>query len=669
MKIPVSCNKDCGAGCPLCAVVEEGRVVKITDSAEKGEWMSGCGRGYRSHKVIYHQDRLRTPLIKNRETGEFREAGWEEAIEYTADNLQRIKKRHGAGSVLHSGGGGACRGALHNSHVLAVRFLSLFGGCTTASDTYSSAASTFTEPYIYGTGYHGIDAATLADSKFIFMPGANIADTRFGCELYNRLKALRKNGVRMVVLEPRKTSTITGLDAEWIKINPGTDTAFAAAVIHDLIANGGADHDFIEKYTHGFEPFRQWLINSPVKNADWAADICGCSADAVRLVADCYREYSPAALLPGLSLQRGLGGEDATRMMAVLQAVTGNIGRRGGSSGICTWSSLPRPRCGKLGMSPASAGAKMHYAPVSLWPDMILDSAHNPPLKAAYNCGGNYLVQGADSAKSVRAWAALDFSVTHELFLTPTAAASDVVFPVADYLERNDIVFAEGNFLLYSHKAVNPPPGVKSDYEIFCLLAERMSFGAEFSEGRSELEWLDYFLTSSDVTEPEEFKHRGIWFGADNERLAFTDFVADPETHPLKTPSGKIEISSEKFKAVGGNLFPIYTEHRPAGKFQLITPHAGSRINSQFINIEGTKNRNLQMNVADAAARGITDGSLVRISSNTGVVETIVELSEDIITGTACLSCSYSNLLTSTLPTLPSKGARTHSTFVDIEPA
>ncbi|MDC7226254.1 MAG: molybdopterin-dependent oxidoreductase [Spirochaetales bacterium] len=669
MKIPVSCNKDCGAGCPLQAEVENGRIIKINDSDEKGEWMSGCGRGYRAHRLIYHPDRLKKPLIKDPSSGSFREAGWDEALNYTAENLLRIRDSYGPRSILHSGGSGSCRGALHNSHKLAVRFLSLFGGCTSSSDSYSSAATSFAAPYVYGTSYCGFDAAAIKDSRFVFMPGANIADLRFGCELFNRLRALRKSGVPMIILDPRKTRSVSGLDAEWIQILPGTDAAFVAAVIYELLEHGGADEVFIERCTHGFELFRSWLYEQPVKNAEWASGICGCPATSVRTVAEHYRRYSPAALIPGLSIQRNLGGEDAARMMAVLQAVTGNAGRSGGSSGINPWGRLPGPRCGKLGRSPESAGARMRFSPVYVWPDMVLDPDLEPPLKASYNIGGNYLVQGADTNKSVRAWNSLEFSVTHELFMTPTAAASDVVLPVADFLERNDIVFPEGNFLLYSSRAVEPPAGVKTDYEILCLLAGKLGFGEAFSEGRTEDDWLDFFIEASDIEDSAEFKSRGIWFGKDCSRTAFTDFAADPLAHPLQTPSGRIEISSIEFEKAGGNLFPVYTPIKTGRAFRMVTPHSGRRINSQFKMMESPVNGSLFMNAEDAAAMGIEQGSPVRVISSSGSIETVADISMEMMRGTACLDCSYSNVLTSSVPTLPSKGARTHSTFVDIEPA
>jgi anaerobic dimethyl sulfoxide reductase subunit A len=81
------------------------------------------------------------------------------------------------------------------------------------------------------------------------------------------------------------------------------------------------------------------------------------------------------------------------------------------------------------------------------------------------------------------------------------------------------------------------------------------------------------------------------------------------------------------------------------------------------------KGGSLLMNREDAASLGIGDGSRVRITSDTGSLETDVKLTDDIISGTACLDCSYSNILTSTEPTLPSGGSRTHSTFIDIKPS
>ena len=683
MQIPVSCNRDCGAGCPLTATVENGKITRISDSGYKGKWMSGCPRGYGAHRVIYHPDRLTAPMIRNRKTRKHHPASWDAALDYTAEELTSLKTQYGPESIIRLGGSGSCRGALHNTSRLTQRFLDCFGGYTETTGSYSSAAVSFATPFVYGTSNASIDAGSLMKTRFVLLLGANIADLRFGCELFNRLKYLSESGVKMMVVDPRRSRTVSALGAEWIKINPGTDSAFIAAVIHNLIEFGGIDFNYIEQYCHGFEEYKKWLYTPPRKDARWAENICGTSAESISAVAECYRKYRPAALIPGLSIQRTVGGEDAARSAMVLQAVTGNAGFPGGSSGGNIWGPMPSPRCGKLSSKPprslGHAVPKMRYVPVYTWPDVVLECVHHsgaggkhPPVKAAYNCGGNYLVQGADTGKSRRAFEALDFSVTHELFMTPTAAASDVVFPVADWLERSDIVFPEGNFLLYSARAADPPPGVKTDYEIFSLLAERLGFKERFTEGRDEAAWLEHFLDNSAVADAilrDDFKVCGIFFGTRDDRVVLDDFIEDPAGSPLNTPSGKIEISSAKFAELGASPFPVYTEVRPPGKFQLITPHARARINSQTIGRMLPESEPVIMNTEDAARLGISQGTRVKLLSNSGELIAAVEVTDDIIKGTVSLDCSYANILTSTEPTMPSGGARTHSTFVDIEGA
>ncbi|MBI9107327.1 MAG: molybdopterin-dependent oxidoreductase [Spirochaetales bacterium] len=681
MEIPVSCNKDCGGGCPLSAIVEDGRIVRITDSRHRGPWMSGCLRGYRAHRLTYHPDRIKTPLLKDRRTGSFRKVSWDDALDHTAERLSALREESGPLTVMRLGGSGSCRGALHNTSKLAMRFLNLYGGYTETTGSYSSAAVSFVTPFVYGTSNAAIDAGSLENSKFIFLPGANIADLRFGSELGNRLVDARKRGVEMIVADPRRTRTVDLLGARWMKIRPGTDGAFIAALIFDLCENGGIDETYIAKYCHGFDMFRNWLFCAPAKTPEWASGICGTPAGDIRYLAGCYRRYKPSALIPGLSIQRNLGGEDSARMAMVLQAVTGNTGIAGGSSGANIWGTMPNPACGKIDPNPGSAeGRVKRYFPVYSWADEVLNPLNNPPVRALYNCGGNYITQGADTAKAKAAFAAADFSVTHDFFMTPTAAASDVVFPVADFLERSDIVFPEGNFLLYSAQAVEASPGVKTDYEIFSLLSERLGFGAAFTEGRSEEQWLSYFLDNSDVWDRAAFKESGIFFGDDNRRVALSEFISDPEACRLGTPSGKIEISSEAYALTGASPFPVYTDYRIKDKIQLITPHSRMRINSQFSNLSDERN-NLLMNTADAAQRGIEDGQTVIIRGGSGRIETGVRLIDDIMSGTACLEAGKwadfddgsgadtrgsANVVTSSVPTMPSGGARTNSTWVEI---
>ena len=254
-------------------------------------------------------------------------------------------------------------------------------------------------------------------------------------------------------------------------------------------------------------------------------------------------------------------------------------------------------------------------------------------------------------------------------------------------LEREDIVFpAGGNYLLYSNRAVPPRGQARDDYDIFCRLAERMGLGSAFSEGRSEREWLECFLTDSDVTDAESFRQTGIFWGADRVRVGLRDFALDPKAYPLNTPSGKVEIASAAYALTG---FPAVPTCRmlapdPVYPLWLVTPHARFRTHSQYETIAWFKSKTPQMlwmHPADAAARGIVTGDLVLVRSLQGRMRIAAYVTDGIMPGVTSLlqgtwptldadgteTAGCANVLTSTDPTLPSYGPRTHSVQVQVE--
>ena len=127
--IPVSCNKDCSAGCPLLAHVKNGTIIKITNNPTDTRYMRGCSKGFQAMQAAYAPDRLLKPLIRtgSRGSGNFKEVSWDEALDHVAEGLGAIKEKYGSDSVIFLGGSGSCRGALHNTSSLTERFLNMFG--------------------------------------------------------------------------------------------------------------------------------------------------------------------------------------------------------------------------------------------------------------------------------------------------------------------------------------------------------------------------------------------------------------------------------------------------------------------------------------------------------------------------------------------------------------
>lgn len=691
-KLPVTCNKDCGGGCPLLATVEDGRITEIRDNPLGGPAMRGCIRGYQAARTLYAPDRLRKPLVRvgPRGSGQFRELTWSEALDRVAEGLADIRTRYGPEAIIRLGGSGSCRGALHNTGSLTARFLGLFGGSTVTYSSYSSAAAGFATPYVLGSSAAGTDPATLKYSKLVILWGANLVDCRLGCEWTARVREAKHRGVEIIVIDPRRSATARTLGSQWIPVRPGTDVALMMAVLYVLIQEGLVDRPFIGRYSIGFDELEADVLgldDSEPKTPRWAEALCGTRAETIIALARQYGQAKPTALIPGLAYQRTIGGEEAVRMGIALQVATGNLGVLGGSSGALTWGRLPRPRVGAIGVP---TGGKQAFVPVYEWPDAILQGksgGYPSEIRAIYNVGGNYLVQGADVHKSIRAFEKVEFSVCHDCFLTPTARYCDVVLPTTTFLERQDIVFPDGNYLLFSNRAVEPLPEACNDYDIFCALSERLGFGREFSEGKSEEDWLRSFVAESEVPDYETFKRTGIYFGQDQERVGLADFIADPESRPLHTPSGKIELSSASYGRTGFAAIPEarILPSRQDYPLRLVTPKSKYRVHSQNSNIPWFRRLEAQalwLNPVDAAKRGIADGQEVIISSPEGKVRITAHVTGDIMPGVVCLLegvwpefapdgtdvAGSANVLTSTTPTEPSHGSRTHSVLVQVLP-
>ena len=398
------------------------------------------------------------------------------------------------------------------------------------------------------------------------------------------------------------------------------------AVLHVLITEGLVDEAFVAAHATGWEALRRKVLGQEGAPGDaggapalppgqaatpeWAEGVCGTPAARIVALARDWARRRPTALVPGLSIQRTWGGEEAVRLAIALQVATGNLGRLGGSSGARTWGGLPGPRLEGIPVPPNPVTASIAE---NDWADAVIAGragGHPADIRAALNVGGNYVAQAADVHKSVRAMQALEFTVCHDLFLTATAKYCDVVLPVTHWLEREDVVFTSANYLLFSHKVAAPPGQARDDYAIFAEIAERMGVGEQFTEGKDAAAWLRESLERSETPDAGEFRASGVYFAPDQERVGLTAFAEEPERYPLATPSGKVELAGAACLAAGLSEVPDARVRRAddARLLHLITPKSRFRVHSQLDDLPWFRerdDRSLWINPADAAARGI----------------------------------------------------------------
>ncbi|MGE3536229.1 MAG: molybdopterin guanine dinucleotide-containing S/N-oxide reductase [Candidatus Tectimicrobiota bacterium] len=598
---------------------------------------------------------------------------WDEALDLVAAELRRIKDTYG-NEAIYASSGWASAGVFHSASAQLYRFLNGFGGFVSQVTNYSTGAASVIVPHVVGTmepvaagltSWPIIAQHTRLMVLFGGMAPKNSQVNNGGIgrhEASDWLTQARQAGVAFVNISPMRDDTAAALGAEWLPLRPNTDMALMLGLAHTLIAEDLYDRAFLATYTVGFERLRAYIMgesDGTPRDADWAAQITEIPAPTIRALARRMAAVR-TMIATSWSVQRADHGEQPYWMTMALAAMLGQIGLPGGGFGFGYGAA------GSVGNPPAwmpplrlptGTNPVKAYIPVARFTDMLLNPGAAvdfngrrltyPDIRLVYWCGGNPFHKIQDVNRLLQAWQKPETIIIHEPWWTPAARRADIVLPCATTLERNDIgASGRDRFYFAMQQAIAPLGEARTEYAMYSALAARLGFQAQFTEGRTEMEWLRVLYENAraqalqrhiDLPSFAAFWETGhVEFPvADDPPVLFAAYRADPQAHPLKTPSGRIEIGSDTIASFGYDDcpgHPVWLE--PAewlGSAQartyplhLLSNQPQARLHSQLDCAEVSRSAKVAqrepvwLNTDDAAARGIASGDVVRIYNARG---------------------------------------------------
>lgn len=656
--------------------------------------------------AVHHKTRVAKPSIRKgwleggrqsnrsgRGIDEFVELPWDEALDITAQEIERIRGEFGNEAIFGGSYGWASAGRFHHALGQIHRFLNSTGGYVASFASYSTAAAQAIIPHVFGMNFLKLTYSVQnswpmisehTDTLVMFgginpknsqvnMGGITKHDTR------GWLQKFQETGKHLVTIAPQRNDGPAG--SHWMQIIPGTDTAFMLGIAYVLETEGLADNKFLERCCSGYDRFKPYLLGESdgvAKTPQWAESICGLPTAAI---VDLARRMANTKTLITVawSLQRAQNGEQPFWMAAVLASMLGQIGQPGCGIGYGYGA------IGGVGVAikrlpgitlPQGENPVKTVIPVARMADMLLhpnepyefngEKRTYPDIRLVYWCGGNPFHHHQDLNRLAKAWQQPETIIVNEPWWTPTAKHSDIVFPATTPYEREDIGRTNTDSFLFHMPQIIPPVGeARDDYSIFSGLAHRLGCEEEFTEGRSAEEWIqhlyDRFKQSAaqeeieipDLTKLKESNWVDLPIaGSEFAETPFKKFATDPDSNPLETPSGKIEIYSETIESFGYSECPGHPIWQPPDEwlgsplvekypFHLVSPQPEDKLHSQLesaiADIDGERPAPLVICREDAISHGINNGDIVRVFNDRGSCMARAQLSDAIRAGVVSL--------------------------------
>jgi len=657
----------CPAGCWVEVGLDDGRLVSI--EADTGHPLGMiCRRGQHAPEIIYSEHRLKHPLRRTgpKGTNEFEQVSWDEAYELIVERLQAIRRESGPEAVaIYTG-----RGAFELS------LCDMFQPADIAVSSASNVLFPFGSPNTMGVGAlcyvsfamiapHVTMGRMLVNMFFdlenaesIVVWGANPATDSPPLDMY-RLEAAAKRGAQIVVIDPRRTETVRRTGGQWVPIRPGTDAALALGMIAVMIEEELYEESFADNWCHGFAELSSYVQHF---NPAVVENITGVAADTVRRLARQICTSTGACPVMYTGLEYSNSGIQAIRAVLTLFALAGQLDVPGGIGLAMRDSHFPINRsCNVPNPAVDRAVARERFP---IYSDYRGES-HASGLVNSVLQGEPYRIRGliVHGASILTSWpqtavwretlSKLDFLACIDRQLTADAAYADLVLPATTMFEINSYM-VYGPIFRLREALIEPVGEARNDYLVMAELARRLGYGDAYPQTEDEM--IRFALRGSGHT-LEEVRAAGGWIKLPSAMMEYRKWekggLRADGAPGFETPTGKFEILSSVLADYGYEPLPKYIEPTEgplaspaaAQQFPLVF-NSGARpqtdFRSQHHGISGLVRDHpeptVELNAADAGARGIVSGDLVEVTTPRGRVKFRAVVTEDIVQG--AVECS-----------------------------
>jgi anaerobic selenocysteine-containing dehydrogenase len=640
---PMSCHPTL---CGMLVDVEDGRLVGVRGDPDNPDSRGFlCIRGQASREIVDNSRRLLHPLVRSRRgEGAWCRVSWNDALDLVADRMHTAG-REAVGLWAGHGLFANNYGTRVGSHLLR-RFANLWGCQWWHPSMICWGLGGF------GLGLTGVlEANTKEDmgahASLIVLWGANLASQP---NTGPHLAAARRRGAHVVTIDVRETEAAAQSD-EVILVRPGTDAALALAMLSVIVGEGLHDAGFVARHTVGFDALAAHVRDLAPQ---WAAPITGVPADRIAALARRYATTRPAMiLLGGSSMHKGGNGWHAARAIGCLPALTAHLGAPGGGLG-------PRHGASSHGQALADITAPERRPPGAYVPNQmprVTAALAEGRVRVLLLFGTDMLSSYADAGRVAEGLARADLVVSHDLFLNDTARRfADVVLPGTAWLE--ELGCKSTNTHLYLMPKVLEAPGeTRPAVWILRELARRLGLD-DFHPWATDEGPLDAILDHPATGHATVAALRA----EDGIRALRISHVGHP-THAYATPSGKVELYSERAAALGLPPLPVY-EPAPASQHPLVFRQGRTLTHFHGFYDHGralpTLHRldsepRLWIAPADAAARGLAEGAPVRVFNDRGAFTARAHVTRRVPTGTVWMRDGWTDLnsVTSGAPVIP----------------